>query len=106
MTTIVNDVEKNTLVMRLERNQTDLGQLKCKLSSYLCEPRTPSLFERIQSLRNDLETLVHKNHEIIQSLKGSRNIDGTSVDRANNQFAAFGKLQRGIEAYVAGARNY
>lgn len=92
--------------MRLERNQKDIYQLKSKLNSYICEPKTYALFERIQTLRNGLETLSNSNIEIIQSLKHQKKSVETYIDSAKEQFKKFNQLQEGIDAYVTGIRDY
>lgn len=101
----VKEFDKSSLVMRLERNQNDLRQLKSTLNSYICEPRTYSLFERIESLRHGLEDLSNTNTEIIQSLKGRKKSISNYVERAKKQFQEFNNLQRNVEDYVAGVRN-
>ncbi|MFK7813896.1 MAG: hypothetical protein AB8B59_15480 [Maribacter sp.] len=101
----LKEVEPNALVIRLERNQNDLRQLKNKLNSYICEPRTQSLFERIETLKNALDTLSESNTQIITSLKNSKKSIETYVDSVKEQFTKFGQLQQGIDDYVASARN-
>jgi hypothetical protein len=104
MNSKVNEVEKSTLVMRLERNQKDLLQLKCKLNSYTCEPRTQSLFERIEILRKYLETLSATNTEIITSLKGSKQVVKGYMESAKKHLLEFNQLQQSVDEYVVGAR--
>ncbi|TMM57268.1 hypothetical protein FEE95_12335 [Maribacter algarum] len=99
------EVEKSALVMRLERNQNDLRQLKNKLNSYICEPRTYSLFERIESLKSGLETLDNSNTQIIRSLKSRKKSVEEYVDSAKEQLNKFSQLQQRVEDYVASARN-
>jgi len=101
----LKEVEKSTLVMRLERNQNDLRQLKNKLNSYICEPKTYSLFERIEALRSGLETLNDSNTQIIRSLKNRKKSVETYIDSAKEQLSKFNQLQQGVEDYVASARN-
>jgi cell fate (sporulation/competence/biofilm development) regulator YlbF (YheA/YmcA/DUF963 family) len=101
----VNEVDKSTLVMRLERYQKDVDQLKCQLNSYTCEPRTHSLFERFESLKSGLETLSATNLEIIQNLKEKKKAVDSYMESAKEQFAKFHQLQQNVEEYVIGARN-
>ncbi len=102
----VKELNKSSLVMRLERNQNDLLKMKHALSSYICEPRTPSLFERCESLKYKLEDLSSTNGEILQSLKGHKQSVSNYVERAKQQFQEFYLLRKGVEDYVAGARNH
>lgn len=105
MNSDLKEVEKSALVIRLERNQKDLRQLKNKLNSYICEPRTYSLFERIESLKSGLETLNNSNTQIIRSLKSRKKSVETYVDSAREQLSQFNKLQQSVEDYVASARS-
>ncbi len=97
---------KSSLVTRLERNQHDIQKMKYTLSSYICEPRTPSLYERSESLKQKLENLRNTHGEVIQSLKNHKKVISTYVDRAKQQFQEFYLLQKGVADYVAGARNH
>ena len=105
MATDFKEGDKSVLVMRLERNQNDLRQLKSKLNSYICEPRTQSLYERIESLRTGLETLSDSNRQIIGALKSRKKSLESYVERAREQLSQFQVLQQGVEEYVANARN-
>lgn len=97
---------KSSLVSRLERNQNDLLKLKMALSSYTCEPRTLTLFERCETLKHKIDNLSNTNGEIIQSLKGHKKSVKKYVERAKKQFQEFYQLQEGIEEYVTGTRNH
>lgn len=105
MNSDLKEVEKSALVVRLERNQKDLGQLKTKLNSYICEPRTHSLFERIESLKTGLESLNNSNTQIISSLKSHKKSVESYVDSAREQLMKFNQLQQSVEDYVASARS-
>ncbi len=106
MKTDIKELNQSSLVTRLERNQHDLLQMKSKLSSYICEPRTPSLYERSESLKQKLENLRNTHGEVIQSLKDRKKSLSKYVDRAKKQFQEFYLLQKGVEDYVDGARNH
>ncbi len=105
MEILTRTAEKNTLVLRLERNQREVGQLKNKLNSYICEPKTYGLFERIESLRNALESLNKSNSEMIQALKGKKKSVEEYVDRVKLQLKEFHELQQGVADYVRWVRN-
>ncbi|WP_299537129.1 hypothetical protein [Ulvibacterium sp.] len=105
-TPIEDQLQKSTLVLKLERTQQNVGQLRNKLNSYVCEPKTYSLFERIEALRNGLDTLSSTNKEIILSLRGPKRHSVDFVERVQQQFLAFNELQRSVEEYIHGARNY
>lgn len=99
------EVEKNALVLKLERHQKDLLQLRLKLNSYICEPRTYSLFERIESLKNGLENLRNENAYMIATMKERKRSVDDHVERIKKQFKEFNTLQKGVEDYIRGARN-
>jgi len=105
MNSNLSEVEKSVLVMRLERNQNDLRQLRNKLNSYICEPKTHCLFERIESLRNGLEMLSSSNTQIMNSLKSHKKSVETYVNSTKEQLKKFSQLQQGVEDYIASARN-
>ncbi|MGJ8736980.1 hypothetical protein D9V96_018735 [Zobellia laminariae] len=96
----VEENDKNAIVVRLQRNQKDLVQLRTKLNSYRCEPKTHSLFERIESLRSKMDSLSHSNNEIISSLNSKRKIVGVQLDRAKRHLTEFRRLNEGVEEYL------
>lgn len=98
-------IEKSKLVIRLERNQREVRQLKTKLSSYICEPCTYALFERIETLKTGLERLSIKNQEIIQALKERRKSVEDYMENVRQQFTEFHELQQGVHDYIQGMRN-
>ena len=87
-------------VTYLERNLKDVQQLGCKLNSYLCEPQTYGMFERIESLKNDLETLKRSEQEIISELKGLKKPTKAYDEIIKQQYSEFKSLQQGINEYV------
>ena len=96
----VEENDKNAIVVRLQRNQKDLVQLRTKLNSYRCEPKTYSLYERIESLRSKMDSLSHSNSEIISSLKGKRKTVSNQIDRAKRHLTEFRRLNEGVEEYL------
>ncbi|MGB5553763.1 MAG: hypothetical protein WBM83_03825 [Flavobacteriaceae bacterium] len=100
-----NPFEKSNLVLRLERNQREARQLKNKLSSYLCEPRTYNLFERSETLKSGLERLSDTNDEIIQALREKKKSVEEYMESVKQQFTMFHELQQGVQDYVQGMRS-
>ncbi|MFH6603913.1 hypothetical protein ACEZ3G_10535 [Maribacter algicola] len=98
-------IERNNLVLRLERNQREVGQLKNKLNSYVCEPKTYSLFERIETLKTGLDRLSISNREILQALKERKKSVGDHLENIRQQLSEFHELQQGVHDYVRGVRN-
>ena len=98
--TPVRESDKNALVLRLERNQEDLLQLRTKLNSYRFEPRTYSLFEHIETLKHSMDRLSNKNQEIINALREHKKTVGDYVEGARQQFSEFQRLHAGVEEYL------
>jgi|GEM_PF-1589802 len=98
--------EKITWVLKLERSQQDVGQLRNKLNSYVCEPKTYLLFERRQSLKSGLDAWMRTNREIIVALREHQRNMGEHMERIHRQFAKFNELQQGVDDYMEGLRSY
>ena len=92
--------KSNALVVRLERNLKDINQLRSKLNSYCCEPQTHSLFERIESLKIELEALSRKDQEIIAVLKEQKKSTRDYVEKVKQLYSEFNKLRQGVEEYM------
>lgn len=92
--------DKNALVLRLERTEKDLMQLRIKLNSYRCEPRTYSLFERIETLKRGMDSLSKANREIICALQEHKKTVDDYIERSKQQFAEFQRLHAGVEEYL------
>ncbi len=99
------EVDENTLILKLERHQRALQQLQNKLNSYICEPKTYSLYERMEVLKWELEKLRSDNATIIANVKSHTRTMNNYVERIKNQFLEFNSMQKGVEDYIEGARN-
>ena len=93
-------LEKSTLVLKLERNQKDVIQLRNQLNSYTCEPKTYTLFERMQTLKRGLDSLSHSNMQMIIALKERKKNIHDYIDSVRHQIAEFNRLQLGVEEYI------
>lgn len=91
----------NALVVRLERNQQNLQQLRSQMNSYLSEPKTHSLYERVEQLRRAIERCSRNNYEVIAHLKEKREPKSIHVDRAKKQLTVFRVLRASVEEYMA-----
>tara|TARA_R110002167_G_scaffold54350_1_gene154826 strand:- start:1509 stop:1850 length:342 start_codon:yes stop_codon:yes gene_type:complete len=100
------EVDKNTLVHKLERHQKDLLQLRLKLNSYICEPKTYTHFERIETLKHALENLRSENAYILVTLKERNGKMEDYAERIKKQLQQFKALQYKVEEYIKGVRNY
>ncbi|MGB6153349.1 MAG: hypothetical protein WBG48_15325 [Pricia sp.] len=95
----IREIEKNALVIRLERNQRDLLQLRSQLESYRCEPKTYGLFEYIESLKNRMERFSSTNKEVIMKLREQRKTISDYYEKAKQQFSEFDQLKNGVADY-------
>lgn len=98
--TPTRESDKNALVLRLERNEKDLIQLRTTLNSYRCEPRTFSFFERIETLKSGMDSLSKTNKEIISALREHKKTVDDYVERSKQQFLEFQRLHDGVEEYL------
>ncbi len=92
--------DKNALVVRLEQNERDLTPLRTKLNSYRFEPRTSSMFERIETLKRRMDSLSKTNREIISAIRQHKKTADDYVDHAKKQFLEFKRLLDGVEEYL------
>ncbi|WP_339704766.1 hypothetical protein [uncultured Kriegella sp.] len=98
--------DQSALVLRLERNEQYVRQLREKLNSYVCEPNTYSLFERIQALKTGLDTFSSTNREIIAAIRDHRKTVEDYVDKIKHQFSEFNELRKNVDDYVEVASSY
>ena len=95
----IRENEKNAMVIRLERVQKDLIQLRGQLRSYRCEPKTYSLFEYVETLKRGMDRLSISNIEVIDRLKNPRNSISNHFEKAKQQFSKFEQLKDGVADY-------
>ncbi len=97
---LAKEANRDSCILRLERNNKDLTQLKSKLSSYMLEPRTYSLFQQIENLRNRMDYLKRTNQEILSTLREPRKSFADMMDSIKQQLREFTELQEGIDEYI------
>ncbi|MCG2461298.1 hypothetical protein K8352_11110 [Flavobacteriaceae bacterium F89] len=102
---LAKETNRDNCILKLERNNKELKQLKAKLSSYMVEPRTYSLFQQIEYLRNRMEYLKNTNQEILATLKEPRKSFTDMMDSIKKQFREFTELQKGVDEYIHIARS-
>lgn len=98
--------DQSALILRLERNEQYVRQLRDKLNSYVCEPNTYSLFERIQALKTGLDAFSSNNREIIATIRDHRKTVEDYVDKVKQQFSEFNELRKNVDDYVEVASSY
>ena len=98
------DTSENALIQKLERSNKALQQLRKKLSSYICEPKTPKLYEQIEFLKLRLENLRNANTELMAALKNhGKGMEG-HTERIKKQLKDFQDLQQSVLEYIGRAR--
>src|SRR5690606_11464191 len=102
---LAHNTSRDACILRLERNNKDLMQLKNQLSSYMLEPRTYSLFQQIEYLKSRMEYLKNTNQEILASLREPRKSFTDLMDSIKQQFKEFTELQQGVDDYIHIARS-
>ena len=94
----------NDALLRLERNNRSLLSLEEKLKSYVCEPKTRSLYDRMESLKNSLSKLKNSNREIIMALKDHTLFFEDAKDRIREQFETYKALELKVLEYIGMAK--
>jgi CII-binding regulator of phage lambda lysogenization HflD len=94
----------NDALLRLERYNRNLLSLEEKLKSYVCEPKTRSLYERMESLKNSLENLKNSNREIISALKDHKLFFEDAKERIREQLETYKALELKVLEYIGMAR--
>lgn len=92
------------VIQRLERNNRELLTLDGNLRSYICEPKTYSLFERCQQLKKRLEEVRCKNQEIITVLRERKRNLEAHMEEIRHQIREFQELELLVLEYIGMAR--
>lgn len=94
----------NSALLRLERNNRSLLSLEEKLKSYVCEPKTRSLYEKMESLKNGLANLKSSNLQMINALKDHTLFFEDAKDRIREQFEKYKTLELKVLEYIGMAK--
>ena len=92
------------VIVRLERNNRELLDLSNRLRSYKCEPKTYSLFERLEEIRDHLENLAGSNREVIDILGADRKSLDEHFNRIIWQLREFKELKGSVLEYIGMAK--
>ncbi len=90
-------------ILRLERNNKEILSLKDKLNSYICEPKTPKLYEQMESLKNRMECMRDTNLEMINVLR-NQHTSNQYTGNISKQLREFQKLENNVFEYIGMAR--
>lgn len=97
--------DRNSCVIRLERMNRELLEMRKKLGSYVCEPKTYSLFERHEFLKKRLENLRLKNIDLILALREHREYLLLHWKKVQQQFNDFQSMEMEVQQYMEVVRN-
>ncbi|RTE52034.1 hypothetical protein EHW67_17705 [Arenibacter aquaticus] len=90
---------KSGCILKLERTNNDLSYLEKKMTSYVCEPNTYTLFIKSESLRQTLRSLKHANAELIKALKREKDLKIDLFEKTMDQIRSYMELQKSVEEY-------
>lgn len=96
--------DSNSSLVRLERNKLALISLEEQLKSYVCEPKTQRLFERMENLKHNLKSLKNSNQEMINALKNHTLFSEDVKDRIRKQLDTYKSLELKVLEYIGMAK--
>lgn len=91
-------------LLRLERNNQSLLSLEEKLKSYVCEPKTLTLYDRMESLKQSLANLKNSNLEIIKALKDHSLVFENAKECISEQLENYRSLELKVLEYIGMAK--
>ena len=94
----------NTPLLRLERINKNLLSLRTKLNSYMCEPKTLSLYQRMDALKSHLEKMLSNNHELIRDLRERSLLPEEGRKLVKQQVESFRNLELKVLEYIGMAK--
>ena len=94
----------NTAILRLERINKNLHSLRTKLSSYMCEPKTLSLYQRMESIKRHLDDMRSNNIELIANFQNSTLKSDQGRELVEQQFESYKNLEIKVLEYIGMAK--
>ena len=104
ISSVPTNSSSNNALLRLERNNRSLLSLEEKLKSYVCEPKTRSLYNRMESLKQSLSKLKNSNLEIIKALKDHTLFFEDAKERIREQLENYKSLELKVLEYIGMAK--
>ncbi len=92
------------LILRLQRINKDLKRLILNLNSYVCEPTTLQLYERIQGLRSNIRDLQEENRLLREQIEARQLEPEQQQPRINLQMEAYKNLELAVLEYIGMAK--
>ena len=94
----------NNAVMRLERINKNLLSLRAKLSSYMCEPKTLLLYQKLESIKQHLDHMQSNNKELIRRIQSKAVVADEGKTLAKQHFDLYKKLELKVLEYIGMAK--
>ena len=94
----------NSALLRLERINQDLLSLKNKLSSYMCEPKTLVLYQKLEALKFQLGDMRNRNQEFISDYYDKNLAPKDIGSIAQQQFKSYKDLELKVLEYIGMAK--
>ena len=70
----------------------------------MCEPKTLSLYQRMDALKSLLENMLSNNHELIRSLRNRQILPDDSRKLVQKQFESYKSLELKVLEYIGMAK--
>jgi hypothetical protein len=93
-----------SLIRKVQQDQRNLLGLQRHLRSYACEPRTPVMFERRETLSHALDGIKSKNQLLLKDLSGPLKSGLGPDEQFRIQHRMCQDLENKIIAYLGDAR--
>ena len=94
----------NTPLLRLERINKNILSLNTKLNSYICEPKTLSLYQRMDSLKSHLENMLSNNNDLINRLRERTLLPDEGRKLVQQQLESYRNLELKVLEYIGMAK--
>lgn len=94
----------NSALLRLERINQNLLSLKSKLSSYMCEPKTLVLYQKLDALKFQVREMRNRNHDLISDYYNN-SLDSKDIGAiVQQQFRSYKDLELKVLEYIGMAK--
>jgi hypothetical protein len=97
-------VNSNSIIHRLERINKNLLSLRTKLNSYICEPKTLSLYQKMEALKKHLDDMHGNNIELISNLQSRSMLLKEGKVMVKQQFEAYKNIEIKVMEYIGMAK--
>ncbi len=94
----------SSIIQSLERLNKNLLSLKTKLNSYICEPKTIGLYQKMESLKKHLDDMHGNNTELISNLRSRSMLLKEGKVLVQQQFEAYKNLELKVMEYIGMAK--